>query len=580
MSEVARLVEALFKVPRLVVLGAVGSEHVVYATNEPGSYELRLLNARSMESRPIARGVVPWNVGASRLGHSVYYLRDETGGREQHSVYLYDLWSGEVAKVADELGRVWSLVAHRDVAYATYATGDRLKLARIDSEGVHDLVDLNTIVYLSDANDRYVVGEGSLKGDPRSAELFIYDLKTGDITSFTPAEGSRNKDPKFYGSDRIVFESDFEGRNALYSLSLPASKVERVDFPYGDYRKFSPSEHLYHEHYEGASIVIGKRDGRRAMFVNGKLVQTEAGGPTSAVAQAWRIFYVAEGLASPPKLYAADMGTGESRLVVDNPLPQEVSRALGEAGFARIRSKDGVEVPTFYVESRLAGRPGPTVIYVHGGPWSEVQDAWSPTTLYPVLYGYHVVAPNFRGSTGYGEAFRVMDIGDPGGMDLEDVEAAARWAVESGLADAARLVIHGYSYGGYMTFLAVGKKPDLWRCGVAGAGITDWEEMYGLSDAAFRKFIEILFAGRMDLLKERSPITYVDNVKAKLCIVHPQNDTRTPLKPVLRYVQRLHELGKEFELHVVPGAGHALTDLEKAVALFASAALCLEKCRE
>jgi dipeptidyl aminopeptidase/acylaminoacyl peptidase len=89
--------------------------------------------------------------------------------------------------------------------------------------------------------------------------------------------------------------------------------------------------------------------------------------------------------------------------------------------------------------------------------------------------------------------------------------------------------------------------------------VADWEEMYELADAFFRRFEEILFAGRKELFRERSPINYVENVAAPLCIVQPQNDSRTPLRPVMRFVQRLAELGKTFEFHVIPDIGHAIS---------------------
>lgn len=80
-----------------------------------------------------------------------------------------------------------------------------------------------------------------------------------------------------------------------------------------------------------------------------------------------------------------------------------------------------------------------------------------------------MVAPNYRGSTGYGEKYRLLDIGHPGGGDLEDVVSAVKHAVETGLASS--VAIAGYSYGGYMAYLATTRYPELWRAGVAGAGI-------------------------------------------------------------------------------------------------------------
>ena len=151
------------------------------------------------------------------------------------------------------------------------------------------------------------------------------------------------------------------------------------------------------------------------------------------------------------------------------------------------------------------------------------------------------------------------------------------YAVKSGIADPNRVAIMGYSYGGYMTLLAMSKHPELWKCGVAGASVVDWEEMYGLSDAVFKKFIEVLFNGKKELFRERSPITYADNIKAPLCIVHPQNDTRTPLKPVLKLMNKLLEHGKTFEAHITPDMGHVINTIDDAVKILLPALIFLKK---
>lgn len=136
----------------------------------------------------------------------------------------------------------------------------------------------------------------------------------------------------------------------------------------------------------------------------------------------------------------------------------------------------------------------------------------------------------------------------------------------------------GYSYGGYMTYLALGRHPELWEAGVADAGVVDWIELYKLSDAVFKKFIETLFDGlNEELMRERSPITYVENVKKSICIIHPQNDSRTPLKPILNYIEKLLSEDKEFEVHVVPGMGHIITTTNDVVRLLLPAIVFLEE---
>ena len=231
-------------------------------------------------------------------------------------------------------------------------------------------------------------------------------------------------------------------------------------------------------------------------------------------------------------------------------------------------SFDGLRIPTSILESRAASKPGPAVVYPHRGPWSEVADSWSPIIVTLAALGFHVVAPNFRGSTGYGAGFRKMNIGDPGGADMEDVAAARSWAIESGLSKEGLVSIVGYSYGGYTVSKQLTRKPMLWRCGMAGAPVADWEEMYELADAYFRSFQETLFGGKKELFRERSPITYVENLEAPLCIVEPQNDSRTPIQPVLNSVERLVKLGKSFELHVIPDMGHRVSLNDEALARF------------
>ncbi len=158
-----------------------------------------------------------------------------------------------------------------------------------------------------------------------------------------------------------------------------------------------------------------------------------------------------------------------------------------------------------------------------------------------------------------------------------DIVYARNYAIKIGSAKEDKIAIMGYSYGGFMTFLATVKHPELWRCGVAGAGITDWNEMYQLSDPLFKQFINMLFAGKKELWKDRSAINFANKLKAPLCILHPQNDSRTPLKPVLKYCMKLLENGKTFELHIVPDMGHMVIKMDDALKILFPAIIFLEK---
>jgi dipeptidyl aminopeptidase/acylaminoacyl peptidase len=123
----------------------------------------------------------------------------------------------------------------------------------------------------------------------------------------------------------------------------------------------------------------------------------------------------------------------------------------------------------------------------------------------------------------------------------------------------------------------LGKEPDVWTCGVAGAPVVDWKESYELSDAAYRDFIEMLFDHRMELFGDRSPITYVRNIKKPVCIITSQNDSRTPMKPVLRYAMELLNQGTKFELHSVPDMGHVFRTTRDIMDVLIPAAAFLQR---
>lgn len=577
-SELVRILEDLVNVPTYSVVG-LATDRVAYVSNEGGFTALWSLEPVSGERVRLTPKPIHSVARPRKSSPLVVFTRDVAAGRELQVPYVVDVRGGEEEVLADVppmrfFGMVWD--GERLVFSGSTAEGMGIYLAR---RGYFEkLMDLKVIAYPTDIEGDIVVGAGMLRGDPRSAELFIYDLGTGDFSVYTPKEGSVNKEPAIKGG-KLLFESNFEGKNKLYVYDPGTGDLSEAMMRHRDYAEYAPTESLaYGWTDDGRVWVVAKKDGRTRAFIDGKAVPAPEGtvGYLAIDEDRARAYYSASSLVEPPKIFEADLGSGNYRVIIDNPLPESIRGRLGRKYFTRIKSFDGSGVPTYVVESLVAGKPGPGVVYVHGGPWSEVYDSWRVMIAALVAAGYHVVAPNFRGSTGYGEDWRLADIGDPGGGDLEDVAAAAEWAKRSGLIN--KVAIMGYSYGGYMTYLALGKKPDIWDAGVAGAGITDWVEMYGLSDALFKEFIKTLFGGlNEELMKDRSPIKYVENVKAPLCIIHPQNDTRTPLKPVLKYMNALLEKGAEFEAHIVPGMGHVIRTVRDATKILLPALLFLNE---
>ena len=159
----------------------------------------------------------------------------------------------------------------------------------------------------------------------------------------------------------------------------------------------------------------------------------------------------------------------------------------------------------------------PAIVYIHGGPTSQFVNSFNRSIQYLVNQGYLVIAPNFRGSTGYGKEFMNANYRDEGGGDLNDIVDAAEWISKSGFVDKKKLVSMGGSYGGYLTMMAVTKYPDMWAAGVSIVPYVNWFTELATEDPAIREY-DISIMGdpvqNKALYEDRSPINFIDRIKA------------------------------------------------------------------
>jgi len=581
-SEVIKLLEDLVNTPTHVLVGYGKGDLLVLRSDEGGFSSLWVLDVKSLSKKKIAKRPVSLEAEMPVKTNRVVYAVDVARGREQHVVYVVDLDRVEEEVQVDmEPVRVMSLVDTGERAFFTGATSEDVAIYMVEDGKAEKLYKLpRGFAFVTSANEHMVTGYGVLAGNPFSMEVFVYNVQSSEFKVYTPKPGSVNKEPVITEKNKLVFASSAftEERDILVELDLEEEEFRELRLPGNDYYEYLPVEHVHYNQYEGKWLIVGKRNGRTKIFMNGYEIAPISGVAHRAVYVNDKIYYSYSSLRKPSEVVELDVKHRTSRVILESRPPREVESVLGDVKFEKVRTPSNLDIPVWIIESSKAGRPGPTVIYVHGGPWAEVADAWRVTLIALVATGFNVVAPNFRGSTGYGEWFKKMNIGDPGGGDLEDVVAVTKWALETGLA--SKVLIAGYSYGGYMTLWAMSNEPELYDCGVAGASVVDWEEMYGLSDAVFKAFIDVLFAGKRELLRERSPINKAPNITRPLCIIHPQNDSRTPLKPALRLLSLLLERGKSFEAHIVPDLGHAINTVEDAMKILLPMVSFLRKCAE
>ena len=154
-------------------------------------------------------------------------------------------------------------------------------------------------------------------------------------------------------------------------------------------------------------------------------------------------------------------------------------------------SKDGKwQISAFVYVPYNAEKNGKNaaVVWIHGGPNAQSDNSFSRGIQYLVNQGYFVIAPNYRGSTGYGKEFEDANRFDMGGGDLEDVISAAEWIKKTGFIDPKKVVVMGGSYGGYLTMMAVTKAPDLWAAGVAIVPFVNWFTEIENEDPLLREY--------------------------------------------------------------------------------------------
>jgi dipeptidyl aminopeptidase/acylaminoacyl peptidase len=199
------------------------------------------------------------------------------------------------------------------------------------------------------------------------------------------------------------------------------------------------------------------------------------------------------------------------------------------------------------------------VIMLHGGPGGWTDDSFSATRAAFVDSGYCVIHVNYRGSSGYGAAWRDADREAPGLIELEDIGAVRDWAVESGIADPARCVIGGWSWGGYLTLLGLGTQPEKWAAGLAMVPIGDMVALYEDEMQSVREHDRALFGGTPEELPEKwarsSPITYAEHVRAPVLVVAGRNDVRCPIRQVENFLAALDKTGAPYEADFFD-AGH------------------------
>jgi dipeptidyl aminopeptidase/acylaminoacyl peptidase len=467
----------------------------------------------------------------------------------------------------------------RDVKHLTTGTAkDRMNVAPIWS------ADGQFIVYTQE----------QAKGT--DANIFLVDVASARSTLLTPHDGEKifvANDVSPDGQHVLITSNAANGYDNAGLLDIATKKIHWLTQEKWEIagRHFSPDGKslLYTANVEG-SVDIYLYDTAtskaRALPLPPGL-NFPSGGPSPFTRDNSRLLYAHTGPTAPGDLWVYDISDEEAKIKgtrAGEPAPHDPSHQLTHSLVGGVRAEDMVEpylvhypskdgkwtISAFVYVPHNLPRNGehPAIVYVHGGPTAQTMNTFNRFVQYMANQGYIVIAPNYRGSTGYGKEFQQANLFDMGGGDLQDVLAAADWIKQTGYVDPKKLILMGGSYGGYMTMMGVTKAPELWAAGIPIVPFVNWFTEIQHEDPVLQQS-DLATMGDLEknkaLYADRSPINFVNQIKAPLYLLAGGNDPRCPKEEAQQVVDAVKKSGGVVEYKVYENEGHGFAKVENQI---------------
>lgn len=248
----------------------------------------------------------------------------------------------------------------------------------------------------------------------------------------------------------------------------------------------------------------------------------------------------------------------------------------------KYNSFDGLEINAFLYIPKGLKKDGsnPAVVWPHGGPEWQEKNLFNKYFQIMANRGYIIIAPNFRGSTGYGKSFQEKIYKDWGGNEFKDVLGAYDYLVNSGYVDKNKIAVVGGSFGGFMTLTCVTKAPERWKCAVDIFGPSNLITFCNSVPEHWKPGVVVLVGDPdkdKDFLNERSPINFIDKITAPLLIIQGKNDPRVVQAESDQIAEKLKQQNKEVEYHVLNDEGHGFSKVSNQIMVWELICKFLEK---
>ncbi|MDQ3194393.1 MAG: prolyl oligopeptidase family serine peptidase, partial [Bacteroidota bacterium] len=295
-----------------------------------------------------------------------------------------------------------------------------------------------------------------------------------------------------------------------------------------------------------------------------------------------KIIFLSDNPLSPGDIFVYDLRKETSKQITNSLVGGVSKKGLTKPKDVFYKSFDGLKIHALLYIPRGLKKDGnnPAIVWPHGGPEHQEMHNFSKYVQVMVNAGYIVIAPNFRGSTGYGKTFQKMIYKDWGGAEFKDVLGSVGYLKDSGYVNEKKIGVVGGSFGGFMTMTCITKSPELWKCAIDIFGPANLFTFINSVPEHWKNGVAQLIGDAekdKDMLMERSPINFVENINCPLLVVQGKHDPRVVEDESLQIVNKLKEKNKPVEYILLEDEGHGYSKVANQIRVFESKLKFLDK---
>jgi dipeptidyl aminopeptidase/acylaminoacyl peptidase len=411
------------------------------------------------------------------------------------------------------------------------------------------------------------------------SDVYRIDVGTGKTENLTPHQGEVLYMGNSVSSDGQTLLISSNEKGGYQNVALLTTKTRKLTWVSDTMWEASPGTFspngktfTYLINGDGRTDVFmakyGSSKSKRLPFPEG--ITFPIGRPTAFSPDGTRLLVSHQGSQRASDLWVLESGVPRPRQLTFSSVASVNPALIPPSQLVHYRSFDGKLISAYLWVPFNLKRDGshPGIVLPHGGPTGQMLDYFNLDAVVLASRGYVVIAPNVRGSTGYGMEFQKTNYKDLGGGDLQDELHAADFLIATGLVTPKKIGITGGSYGGFMTLMAIGKAPDRWAAAVEQYGIINWFSMWEHSDALLQQYQKSLLGDPTqdrEVYENSSPLKYLSKARAPLLVLHGENDIRVPKEEADQVVEVLRKAGTVVEAHYYPQEGHGFAKRENQI---------------